>query len=112
MHQQLLHRRSEIADAGAEAAGQLALEREVVLIDVRQLEVQLQALVAEAERLAARSGREALLQPRPRVRDRVAEGIARHDVARPLRRAGRMEDAEAAPEHRLVAVVETMSEPE
>ena len=112
VHEQLLHRRADVADAGAEAAGQLALEREVVLIDVRQLQVQLQSLIAEAERLAPRAGRKALLQLRPGESDRVAERVARHDVARALGGARRMEDAESAPKHGLVAVVEALSEAE
>ena len=54
VHQQLLHRRADVADAGADTAGQLAFEREVVLVDVRQLEIEREALVAEAERRASR----------------------------------------------------------
>src|SRR6185369_6923389 len=85
---------------------------DVVLIDVRQFEIQIQPLITEAERLAARPGREAVLQLGPAVSDRVAERIARHDVARALRGAGRMEDAESAAKHRLVALVEPLGEAE
>ena len=54
--------------------------------------------------------REPLLQRRPRVGDVVAERVARHDVARALGRAGRMEDAEPASEHGLVVAAEPVGE--
>ena len=56
--------------------------------------------------VADRAGGEAVLQRRtPVARDGVAERVARHDVARALRGAGRVEDAEAAAQHRLVVAV-------
>ena len=101
LDEQLPHRRTEIAGAEADRAAQLALVRQVVLIDVRRLEIGIDALVAESGRRALGPGGEAVLQYRPIVGDEIPEGIARHDVARALRGARWMEDAEAAADNVL-----------
>src|SRR5690606_32876430 len=80
--------------------------------DVRAFEVGVEALVAETLRRAERPGGEAVLQRAAVARDGVAEGVARHDVARALRSARRMEDAEPAAKDRLRVPVEAIGEPD
>src|SRR5439155_4899916 len=97
-----------VADAEADVAGELALVRQIVLIDVRALEIEGDPLISETERRALRAGGEAVLQRGAVMGDEIPEGIARHDVARALRGAGRMENAEPAAEDILGVVARTI----
>ena len=105
--EQLARRRSDVADAQPHGARQLALDGQVVLVDVRGLEVGIDALVAERRRIGERhAAGERVAQAAAAPRRRVAELVGRQQVANALHGNGRVEEAEAAAQHGLVALVE------
>ena len=110
-HEQVAHGRAHVAHAQAEAARQLPLQGDVVLIDVRALEVGIDSLAAVILRIhGGRAGAEAVRERAAPDRVSVPELVGRQQVAHTLHGNGRMEQPEAAAQHRPVVLIETPGE--
>ena len=109
--EQLAHRRTDVAQAQPHVVGQLVLEREVVLVDVGALEVGVDSLITECGEVGCRrAAGEAVPEAAAGGRVCEAELVGREQVADALDRDGRVEQPEAATEHRLAALVESPGE--
>ena len=107
VHQELPHRRADVADARAHLAAQLALHCHVVLVDVRALEVGIDPLVPEISQIHGWcSAGEAIAEPAAAPRSDEPEFVGGEQVPDALDCDGRMEQAKAAAQHGLIALVE------
>ena len=92
IHQQFPHRRSDVTHAQPHLADQLALQREVVLINVRALQVRVDPLIAEISQVHRRgSAGEPIAEPAAGSRVHEPEFVGGEQIPDALDRDGRME---------------------
>src|SRR5206468_706740 len=99
--------RADVADPGSQLAPELSLQRDVVLIDVRALEVGVDSLIPEIRQVDSwRTGREAMAETAAAPRPEEPEFVGGEEVPDALDCNGRMEQSEPAAQDGFIVLVE------